>query len=64
MNLILLRATGRGEGHPGEAAVGEFSIPQISTGDILRAGGADGTELGKEAGPLMDARAAGPRRRW
>jgi adenylate kinase len=34
--------------------MGEFHIPQISTGDILRANIAQGTELGKKAKALMD----------
>jgi adenylate kinase len=35
--------------------VQQYAIPQISTGDILRAAVAAGTPLGKQAGPLMAA---------
>ena len=54
MNLILLGPPGAGR-DAGEAAASRFGIPQVSTGDILRQAVKDGTELGKQAGPLMAA---------
>mgnify|MGYP006285586033 CR=1 FL=1 len=49
MRLILLGAPGAGKGTQAEKIVEKYSIPQISTGDILRKNIAEGTELGKKA---------------
>ena len=55
MNLILLGPPGAGKGTQAKMLYAEFKIPQISTGDILREAARNGTELGKQAKPLMDA---------
>jgi adenylate kinase len=55
MNLVFFGPPGAGKGTQAKTLTAEFSIPQISTGDILRAAVAKGTELGKQAGPLMAA---------
>ena len=55
MNLILLGPPNAGKGTQARKLYADFQIPQISTGDILRKAVADGTELGKVAGPLMAA---------
>ncbi len=55
MNLILLGPPGAGKGTQAKKLVADFSIPQISTGDILREAVRNGTEMGKLAGPLMAA---------
>lgn len=55
MNLILLGPPGAGKGTQAKKLVAEMGIPQISTGDILREAARNGTELGKQAKPLMDA---------
>jgi adenylate kinase len=55
LNLILLGPPGAGKGTQAERLREDFSLPHISTGDILRAQVADGTELGREAQRYMDA---------
>jgi adenylate kinase len=55
MNIVLLGAPGSGKGTQAKFIVEEFGIPQISTGDILRASVANNTELGAEAKRYMDA---------
>jgi adenylate kinase len=55
MNLILVGAPGSGKGTQAQRLVDQFGIPQISTGDMLRAAVRAGTSLGVEAGKLMDA---------
>ena len=54
MRLVLLGAPGAGKGTQAKKLIEKHSIPQISTGDILRKAVADGTPLGKEAKSYMD----------
>jgi adenylate kinase len=54
MRLVLLGAPGAGKGTQAKKLIEKYSIPQISTGDILRKAVADGTTLGKEAKSFMD----------
>ena len=53
--VLLLGAPGVGKGTQSQILMAEFGIPQISTGDLLRANIQRGTELGKQAKSLMDA---------
>jgi adenylate kinase len=55
MRLILLGAPGAGKGTQANFIKEKFNIPQISTGDMLRAAIKAGTELGLEAKKVMDA---------
>lgn len=55
MRLILLGAPGAGKGTQANYIKEKFNIPQISTGDMLRAAVKAGTELGLAAKKVMDA---------
>ena len=55
MNLILLGAPGAGKGTQAAVISERFNIPQISTGNIIRAALKSGTEMGLKAKSFIDA---------
>lgn len=55
LRIILLGPPGAGKGTQAQLISKEFDIPQISTGDMLRAAIKEGSELGQIAKSVMDA---------
>ena len=55
MRIVLLGAPGSGKGTQAQRLVRRAAIPQISTGDLLRAAVARGTALGREAKEAMES---------
>lgn len=55
MRIVLLGAPGSGKGTQAQKLMQERGIPQVSTGDALRAAVAAGSELGRRAKAAMDA---------
>ena len=55
MRIVLLGAPGSGKGTQGKKLAEKYGIPQISTGDLLRAAVAAKTPLGQQARAAMDA---------
>ncbi len=55
MKLIFIGPPGSGKGTQAKRLASRFAIPHISTGDMLREAVAEGTELGRQAAPIMSS---------
>jgi adenylate kinase len=54
-DILLLGPQGAGKGTQGKLIAGEYGVPHVATGDILRAAMAAGTALGLKVKPIYDA---------
>lgn len=54
MRLVVLGPPGAGKGTQARRLVERYGVPQLSTGEMLRAAVADGTELGRAVKAIMD----------
>jgi adenylate kinase len=55
LDILLLGPQGAGKGTQGKLISGEYDVPHIATGDILRKAIAEGSELGRQAEPLLNS---------
>jgi adenylate kinase len=55
MRIVFLGAPGSGKGTQAQRLMADYQLPQVSTGDLLRAAVAAGTQLGQRARVAMDA---------
>jgi adenylate kinase len=60
LKIIFIGPPGSGKGTQAKRLANRLEIPHISTGDMLREAVADGTELGRQAAPIMAAGALVP----
>jgi adenylate kinase len=62
LHLVILGRQGSGKGTQALRLVDHYGVLHVSTGDMLRAAVADGTELGKKAEAIMNAAGSFPTR--
>ena len=62
MHLVLLGPPGAGKGTQGARLAAHLGIPQLATGDVLRAAVRDGTKQGRAAKAYMDRGTSSPTR--
>ena len=55
MNIIFLGAPGAGKGTQARKVASEFSMVQLSTGDMLREARSSGSNIGKKISEIMDS---------
>jgi len=55
LKIIFIGPPGSGKGTQAKRLASRFAIPHISTGDMLREAVAEGTELGRQAAPIMSS---------
>jgi adenylate kinase len=55
LDLLLLGAPGAGKGTQAKRIAAEYRVPQIATGDMLRAAIAAGTDIGNRVKPILDS---------
>jgi adenylate kinase len=55
LKIIFIGPPGSGKGTQAKRLASRFAIPHISTGDMLREAVTDGTELGRQAAPIMSS---------
>jgi adenylate kinase len=55
LNILLLGPQGAGKGTQAKRIFAEYGLPQVATGDMLRAAIAEGTELGRRVEPILAA---------
>ena len=55
MNVLFLGAPGSGKGTQSKKVEAEYDMPQISTGDLLRAETSSGSEMGEELKKIMSS---------
>jgi adenylate kinase len=55
LKIIFIGPPGSGKGTQAKRLASRFAIPHISTGDMLREAVADGTDLGRQAAPIMSS---------
>lgn len=54
MRILILGPQGSGKGTQAKRIAERYGVPHVATGDILRAAVADGGELGRRVGPILD----------
>jgi len=54
MRILILGPQGSGKGTQAKRIAGAYGVPHVATGDMFRAAVADGSELGRKVGPMLE----------